>query len=424
MWALLFAVLASGAAVLASGLVTRAAGGGNAADVAASTPSHWVATWAASPQAASPRDPVAVHGFADQTVREIVFASVGGSRVRVRVTNRYGARPLRVGRAMIALDPGGGETTAGAAVPLSFRGSPSVTVAPGAEATSDPAPLAVAPLRDLAISMFLPSRTGPATGHALAEQLSYVVPGDEVGRRRLPTATAAPSSSFFLDDVSVLAPPDVRGAVVAVGDSITDGFGSTLDANQRWPNDLARRLDAQRGPRLSVVDEGIAGNRVLTGSACYGPSAVARFGADALSQPGARDVIFLEGTNDLGLSQARGACSLPHQEVSAAQVVAGDERIIRKAHRAGMRIFGATILPFAGSRYWTEAAEAKREAINRWILSSHAFDGVINLARVLGDPTRPHVLAPRYDSGDHLHPNDAGYQAIANAVDLTLLQRP
>jgi lysophospholipase L1-like esterase len=425
MWIVPLVVLAVCAGVAGLELPSRAAVGGAppSSTGGGSASSRWVATWGASPQPANRSDPRALRGFDAQTIREIVFPSVGGSLIRVRFTNLYGSRPLRIGRAAIASGLAGPGVTAGQSRPLSFAGSPSVTIAPGREVTSDPVRISVRPLHDLAISVFLPLPTGPATGHSLAEQRTYIAPGDHVLAPELGPSTQRAPSWFFLDDVSVAASPEARGAVVAIGDSITDGFRSSPNANLRWPNDLARRLDASSAAGLSIIDEGIAGNRVLTPSRCYGPDAVARFRRDALDQPGVRDVILLEGTNDIGLSESTSWCSAPHRDVSARQIIAGDERIIREAHRAGVRIFGATLIPFGGARYWTPAGEAKRQAINRWIRASGAFDGVIDFAKVLADPRDPQFIAPRYDSGDHLHPDDAGYQAMADAVDLAMLVR-
>jgi lysophospholipase L1-like esterase len=365
-----------------------------------------------------------LRGFADQTLRQILVPSVGGSQVRVRLTNAYGTRPIRIGQAAIAVDRGGARVAQDGGVPLYFAGGRSVTIPPGGEATTQPVRFSVKPMQGLEVSIFLAAPTGPATVHNLAEQVNYVAPGDRVLDPTSTPFTSRASSWFFLDGVSVLASTRVQGTIVAFGDSITDGFRSTLDANARWPNDLARRLNGKRGPTLSVVDAGIAGNRVLTNSRCFGVSAVARFRRDVLDQPGVHDVILLEGTNDIGMGHTTGWCSAPHRAVSAAQIIAGYEQIIRQAHQAGLRIFGGTLIPFGGAAYWTPAGEAERETINRWIRTSGAFDGVIDFAAALADPRDPRVIDPRYDSGDHLHPNDAGYRAMANAIDAAMLLHP
>ena len=382
----------------------------------------WVASWGASPQEAT-AGTLARIGFDAQTVREIVFASVGGTRVRVRLTNEFGARPLWIGRIAIGVPRAGASIAAGTSVPLSFGGRPTLLIPPHGQATSDPVPLAVAPLQALAVSIFLARPTGPATEHADAQQVNYVANGDRVLDPHAGAFDTRTHSWYFLDGLDIEAPVRTGGTLVAFGDSITDGVGSQVDANARWPNDLARRLDASPGAALGIVDEGIGGNRVLHDSAIYGLDALTRFHQDVLGQPGARSVILLEGLNDLGFSQSTSPLTAPHTNVSADQIIAGYLRLIRQAHAAGIEIFGATLTPFEGARDWTPAAETKRENINRWIRDGGAFDGVIDFARALADPLNPQRLNPVYDSGDHLHPNDAGYRAMANAIDLRWLRR-
>jgi lysophospholipase L1-like esterase len=381
---------------------------------------HWVASWGASPQAAVLGD-LAALGFAHQTIRNIVFTSVGGSMVRVRFTNAFGTQPLRIGAAAIGVQRSGAAVAPGSSFALSFDGSGSIVIPPGSEALSDPVRLAVLPLEKLAVSVYLPSETGPATQHADAQQVNYVAAGDHALATRAVAFQGQTHSWYFVDRVDVLSPPRVLGTVIALGDSITDGVHSPTNANARWPNDLARRLDAVRGRTLAVIDEGIGGNRVLNDSPCCGLNAVARFRADVADQPGARDVILLEGVNDIGFSQHTTPLTAPNVAVSAEQIVAGYEAIIRQAHAAGLKIFGATLTPFEGARYWTPAGEAKRDAVNDWIRTSGAFDGVIDFATALADPSNPDRLNPAYDSGDHLHPNAAGYRAMAGAVNLAML---
>jgi lysophospholipase L1-like esterase len=381
---------------------------------------HWVAAWGASPQSATSRNESA-NGFADQTIRNIVFSSIGGPMVRVELTNSFGLQPLEIGRAAIGVQAAGASVAPGTNQALSFSGSASVLIPPGAEALSDPVRLTVAAEQPLAVSVFVPNFTGPATQHANAQQVNYVAGGDRALDAGAGAFTGQTQSWDFVDSVDVLSPSADLGAVVALGDSITDGVGSPTNANARWPNDLARRLDAQGHPRLSVVDEGIGGNRVLNDAICCGENAVARFGSDVVAQSDVREVILLEGINDIAFSQHHGLLSAPHTNVSAAQIIAGYEQIIGQAHAAGLKIFGGTLTPFKGATYWTPAGEAKREAINRWIRTSRAFDGVINFARAVADPRHPEILRPAYDSGDHLHPDAAGYRAMANAISLPML---
>ncbi len=383
---------------------------------------HWVASWGASPQAPIAAN-LSARGFSDQTLREIVYSSVGGAMVRVRLSNAFGTAPMRIAAASVAVQLRGAEVVAGTVRPLSFAGRRAVAIRAGGAVSSDPVVLRVRPGTHLAVSLYLRVPSGPVTQHTQARQVNWVA----AGGRTLDTSARAffvPTQSWYLlSGVDVLAPRRDRGAVVALGDSITDGVGATLDANARYPNDLARRFAARPGATLSVVDEGIGGNRVLSETECCGVGAVARFRRDVLGQPGVRDVILLEGINDIGQSQSRGPLTAPHTPVSALRIVQGYQRIIAMAHAAGLRVFGATLTPFHGARYWTPAGEAKRESINTWIRSSDAFDGVIDFAAAVAQPGDPEQLAPAFDSGDHLHPDAAGYRAMARAVDLAALLR-
>ncbi len=384
----------------------------------AGTTPRWLACWSASPMAPSPGTLGAL-GFEDETVRNLIFTSTGGSDVRVLVSNAFGTRPLDIGHAAIAAQTSG--AGAGPGMALSFRGHRSVVIAPGAAVLTDPVALRVRPLQELAVSLYLPSATGAATEHQVAMQTNYVAQGDHVLDRGGGAYGTKTFSWFFVASVDVLAPARTLGTVVAIGDSITDGVNSKMDANARWPNDLARRLNARAGDTLSIVDEGIGGNRLLATTPCCGVSAVGRFTSDVLHRAGVKDVILLEGVNDIGQSDHTGASSAPHTNVTTQQLIAGYRKIIAAAHAAHLKIFGGTIVPFRGAHYWTPAGEAKREAINNWILTSGAFDGVIDFAHVVQDAGVPTMLNPAYDSGDHLHPNRRGYQAMANAVNLKML---
>ena len=371
----------------------------------------WVTSWSASPQVATPGT-LAAAGFDDQTVRDIILSSVGGDPIRLELTNVFGASPLRVGHVTVAAAGPGAAVQPGTMHPVTYRGSASFQIPAGGQVLSDPVAMRVGPLQDLAVSVYLPGRTGAATFHADAQQVNWVsAAGDHAADSDAGEFTVATLSWYYVSGLIVQS-SEADGTVVALGDSITDGVGSTAGADARWPNDLARRLDALAGPTLAVADEGIGGNRVLIGARCCGASAEARFGRDALDQPGVRDIIVLEGINDIGFSLG---------DVSAAQIIAGYQRLIAQAHARGLRIFGATLLPFQGAGYYTAAGEATREAVNTWIRTSGAFNGVVDFDAVMRDPADPLRLNPAYDSGDHLHPDDAGYQAMADAISLRML---
>jgi lysophospholipase L1-like esterase len=382
--------------------------------------SRWVTSWSASPQVATPGTPAAT-GFDNQTVRNIVFTSVGGASVRLVLSNVFGTTPLQIGDATVAV-AGSGAAVSGTIHQVRFAGSTSFQIPAGAQVLTDPVAMRVRPLQDLAVSVYLPGSTGAATIHSDAQQVNWVSgTGDHAGDAGAGAFTTQTQSWFYLSDVIVRS-DRASGTLVAFGDSITDGFRSTVGANARWPNDLARRLDAVHGRTLSVADEGISGNRVLNDALCCGVNAEARFERDALDQPGVRKIIVLEGINDFGFSAVPPNPVIdPVTDVSAAEVIAGYEQLIAQAHARGLEIIGATLLPFKGAGYYTAEGEAKREAVNAWIRASGAFDGVIDFDKLMRDPSNPLVLNPAYDSGDHLHPNDAGYQVMANSISLDML---
>ena len=380
----------------------------------------WVTSWSASPQTAMPGT-LAAAGFDDQTVREIIFSSVGGDPIRLELTNVFGATALRIGHVTVAVAGLGAMLAPGTIHPVTFGGSASVRIPAGQQVLSDPVGMQVSPLQHLAVSVYLPGRAGRATLHSWAQQVNWVsTVGDHAAEAGSDAFTAAIRSWYYLSGLLVRSSA-AAGTVVAIGDSITDGVQSTIGGDNRWPNDLARRLDQLAGPTMAVTDAGIGGNRVLTGSRPWGASALARFARDALDQPGVRDIIVLEGINDIGMSAGPPNSGT---EVSAAQLIAGYEQLIARAHARNLRIFGATLLPFEGAGDYTPAGEATREAVNTWIRTSRAFDGVVDFDTAMRDPADPLRLNPAYDSGDHLHPNDAGYQAMADAVNLTMLLPP
>jgi lysophospholipase L1-like esterase len=361
-------------------------------------------------------------GFHDQTIRNVVYTSAGGVVVRVRLDNTFGGRALDVARAAIAVSGPGAAVVPGTSVPLSFAGRRSTVIPSGAQTFSDPVHLEVRPLERLAVSLFLPRATGAPTEHDYAHESNYLAAGDTVLAGRAAGWGSPLDTWYFVSGLDVWSSD--QGAVVALGDSITTGGGSMTGANASWPADLARRLAALPGATLSVVDAAIDGNRLLLSpTSCCGPSAVARFQRDVVRQSGMAEVLVLEGIDDITSNRSTNPLAVPHVNVSAREIIAAYQQLTSRAHAAGLKIFGSTLTPFAGSRYWTPTGEAKREAVNAWIRSSGAFDGVIDFARVLADPNDPVRLNPRFDAGDHEHPNDAGYQAMADAINLTMLLR-
>jgi lysophospholipase L1-like esterase len=364
-----------------------------------------------------------VDGFANQSVRQVVRISAGGSYVRIRLSNRYGTKPLRVAGATIAKTGPGAAIQPGTPRPLTFGHRLSATIRPGAEATSDAALLSVSALESLSLTLYFAEPTGPATFHEGALTTTYRATGD----RRFDPGTAAfagetSHSWYYLTGVDVSGGPRrAKDTVVAFGDSITDGYGSTPDANNRYPDELAERLVAAGRP-VGVVNAGINGNKLLANSPCYGEKGVSRFHRDVLGQPGVRTAIVLEGLNDIGAGGFPDFGCGTSPVLTAAQVIEAHRALIRTAHVHGVTIIGATLTPMKGAYgYDTPEKEAVRDAVNQWIRTSGEYDAVVDLDQALADPADPDALLPAYDFGDHLHPNDAGTKAIAAAINLNTL---
>ncbi|MFH9425864.1 SGNH/GDSL hydrolase family protein [Streptomyces sp. NPDC017529] len=416
------AVAAAAPAVGAAGAGedSAAQAGGEHGGGAHGSGKEWRGGWAASPQAPHAVIPNwSTQGFAHQTVRQVVRVSTGGAEARIELSNRYGRTPLTVTGATLARAGKGAAVQNGSVRDLLFGGKRSVTVPAGGEVRSDGLPMKVRALESLTVTLYLAGPTGPATFHQAALATSYRAAGDHRSDTGAAAFTEKSVSWYYLSGVEVSGGKDAarRSAVVAFGDSITDGYGSSVDTNRRYPDVLAERFAATGRPR-SVLNQGIGGNRVTVDSMWAGEKGVARFRHDALGEPNVGTVIVLEGINDIGASASPNWPDGSAPDVSAAQLVKGHRELIRQARAAGVKVIGATVTPFKGAAYYSERGEAKRDALNDWIRTSGEYDEVIDLDRALSDPADRDRLAPAYDSGDHLHPSNAGYRAMAAAVDL------
>ena len=379
----------------------------------------WFATWYAAPQNYNilfPGVTVPPMAISNQSIRQIVHTSHGGSLVRVKLTNLFGTAPVTFAEARIARSTGNGGIDPGTNRTLRFGGNSSVTLAPGEERWSDPVYLQVPTQSDLAISLYVPLNTPVVTTHTIGMQTNYLSPGDQAGATVMGNATTT-SMYFWLSEVDAWTADPSDKVVVAFGDSITDGYGSTIDANRRWPNDLDNRVQAAAEDlgHVSVVNAAIAGNRWIYDG--VGPAGVTRFAHDVAGVSGATHVMILLGINDIGIGE-----QIPQQNVSADQIIAAMKATIAQAKASRIKIYLGTITPYQGASYYDEAGEMKREAVNAFVRSANGSDGVLDFDQVVRDPSNPTALLPAYDSGDHLHPNDAGYQAMANSIDLGVLE--
>jgi len=393
-----------------------------------SAAAEWVATWGAAPlpptAAGGPFPPTP--SFENQTIRQVVRISAGGERVRIRFTNEYGTKPLLIGAARVSLADAQGAVQAGTEKDILFSGKPSALIPAGAPLLSDPVVLAVKGLSSLSITLYLPEDTGPCTCHDTAMQTGYVSDKGNFAKDVFKGSQTIQRRAFISGvEVESRAPAKV---VVAFGDSITDGVGSTPDTNRRWPDRLLERLAARGGKTAwGMVNMGISGNRVLNDNA--GQSALARFDRDVLSVPGVAYVIVFEGVNDLGTSfgSFEGAFAgfkglSPAHKATADALIAGYQQLIARAHSRGVKVFGATIAPYEGAFYYSAEGEAQRQAVNAWIRKGGAFDGVLDFDAVLRDPAKPTQIKNGLHAGDHLHGSDAGYDAVAGSIDLALFK--
>lgn len=381
------------------------------------TDPNLIGTWTASPVPPVPSsaDGRSTEGFNDETLRLIVRTSVGGSSLRIRLANTFGEQPVTIGSAEIGIQDEGAAVVPGSNREVTFGDRDSVTIPPGAKVYSNPIDLDVDAEQHLAISLYLPESTGPATHHPLALTTSYIADGDNATTISSSPFETETSQWFYLEGIDVIS-PDTTGAIVTLGNSITDGFGSTIDTNNTYPDILAERINDSKSIEKSVLNAGISGNRVISDPPLetgFGPNVLARFDRDVLAQTGVTDVILLEGINDIGNAEGEEVDSIGEE------VIRGMKQVIARGHAKGLRVFGATLTPFKGADYYSEEKENERQEVNEWIRTSGAFDGVFDFDEALQDPDNPKQLLPEYDTGDKLHPSDRGYQKMAKTVDLS-----
>lgn len=378
---------------------------------AASPADQRVAVWAPSMTAGGA-------AFNDNTIRMVAHPSTGGSQLRIRLSNLRGTVPLTIGEVTVATQAHDAAALAGSMHKVTVSHAGGFTIPAGEEVWSDPVPMQVAAEQNVLVSLYLPGQTGATSWHSDAFDTTYLSPANHAAEVEASAYSVSKTSWYVLSGLDVVS--TAEGTLVAFGDSITDGYNTPRSAYARWPDFLARRLIGdKRG--MGVVDAGIGGNRVLSDvpNVNQGISAIKRFGHDALALPHVRTVIVMEGINDIGNN-----VGVDGSRLTAEQLIGGYRELIKQAHAAGVRIIGGTMLPDQGAGYYTDAGEAIRQEGNRWIRESGEFDGVVDFDRALRDPSNPAALGAKYDSGDHLHPNAQGMQAMANAVELKLLRQP
>jgi lysophospholipase L1-like esterase len=355
----------------------------------------------------------------DTTVRNIVHISIGGSTARIVLSNEFGLDPLTIGATQIALSTGDGSIEATSAVAVNFSGRPTVTIPPGALVVSDPITIKLAPFSDVAVSLYVPEQPiRQLSAHGFADQTNYLATGNVAAAATLDSSKTI-ASWPILKNIDVQAGPDAA-AIVTFGDSITDGAASTRNANARWPDVLAHRLQAnKKTASLGIINQGIGGNRILHDVS--GPSALARFDRDVLSQAGVKYLIILESINDIGHA-ADPDPAKRYDVITADDLIFGLGQLAERAHTHGIKVYGATLTPYGGAKYASPEGEAMREAVNTWIRTTKQLDGFIDFDKATQDPANPTVYLPANDSGDHLHPKDAGYKAMGESIDLKLFE--
>lgn len=387
---------------------------------------HWVDTWTAAQQmprviAAAPNSaaPAVVSSVSNQTVRMIVRSTIGGRRLRAEFANTYGTAPLEIGSAHIAVRSKDSGIRTETDKALKVNGKTAFTIPPGGVMFTDPLDFDVAQLADLAVSVYVPGNAALLTQHSLGLHSTYISKAGDASSQAAIADPVTTQSWYWLAGIEVMAPANTS-AIVAFGDSITDGFRSTADTNRMWPAVLAERfLGAGGSPRFAVVNEAISGNQVLHDGA--GVNALARFDHDVMARAGVQWLIILEGINDIG--RGLGPAGTPALAVTADDIIGAHRQMIERAHSRGIKVAGATLTPYEGAAYNSEKGEAVRSSVNQWIRTGGAYDAVIDFDATTRNPSHPTQFRPEFDSGDHLHPNDAGYKAMADSIDLTLFKK-
>ena len=377
---------------------------------------EWVGTWSTAQQLTEPRNnPPDPPGLSGNTLRQIVHVSLGGEKLRLRLSNAFGTEPVEINAVHVAESLGQDSINTETDVALSFNGASVIKLDPGEAALSDPFSFDLKPLSNVAITMHIESIGEEITGHPGSRTTSFIKTGNHVSDRSF-NDPATTDHWYIIDALDVMA-PDTSAAVVIIGDSITDGRGSGTNKQNRWPDELARRLQSNENTdHIGVLNQGIGGNCVL--KPCLGPSALARFERDVLNQTGVKWLIIFEGINDVGGIQTE-----EQADMVANNLITAYEEMIQKAHENGIKVYGATLMPFGGSFYDRPASESARQKVNEWIRNSGAFDAVIDLDKALEDPDNPHHLIPEGDDGDGLHPSERGHRMIAEAIELSLFYK-
>lgn len=372
------------------------------------TGTRWVGTWGTAVQLVETHNNPPEPGLSNHTIRQIVRVSIGGARLQMKFSNEFSSKPVTLKAVHLAVSTGGSSIDASTDKALSFNGEPEVTLKPGATIKSDPFQFALSPLSEVAVTLYLGETSPDITGHPGSRTTSYILPGNEVGNVNFAAAVTT-DHWYIIHAIDVMA-PDSSSALVILGNSITDGRGSGTNRQNRWTDELARRLQANIATQhVGVLNKGLGGNCVL--GTCLGPSALSRFERDVINQSGIRWVLLFEGINDIGNSDEPGV---------GKKLIDAYRQMIEKAHAKGILVYGATLLPMRGNSYFSEAHEAEREMVNEWIRTSGAFDAVIDLDKAMRNPEDAQSLLPSADTGDHLHPNENGHHMLGEAVDLGL----